>query len=366
MAPRSASPPALDPGFVRRTLFVVAVVLAALVAWRLTHVLLLLFGAVLIAVLLRTLAEPLHRWARLPVRWAVFAALVMVLGVLGLAGWTFGREVSAQVDVLGDRLPAAWETAQARLGQLPWGDRLIERAEQLLPSGADGAEPDAEPAPLPQPAPGMFADARAMAAAVFTGLAELLLVVVAGIFLALNPRSYRAGVLRLAPTETGRERLGCAFDVSGEGLRRWLIGQLISMGIVGLLVGLGTWAIGLPSPLALGLVAGLLEFVPILGPTLAAVPALLLALAQGPEAVAWTVLLYVAVQQVEGNLIMPLLQKRMVSLPPVLTLFAILSFGALFGAIGVLFATPLAVLGYLLVRTLYLDESLDQALGNGG
>lgn len=377
MAASSAKPPALDPDFMRRTLFVTAVVVVVLVAWRLIEVLLLLFGAVLIGVLLRTLAEPIQRYARLPPRWAVLAALLGVLAALGLAGWVFGREIQAQVTSLADRLPAAWETLQARLTRLPYGEQMVERLDQLAPAMAGDPAPAPEPeaaATAPADAapalPGfdasLFSGVRAVAASIMTGLGELVLVVFAGIFLALNPQSYRDGLMRLAPTDRSRKRLGLAFDVSGQGLRRWLLGQLISMSIVAVMVGLGTWAIGLPAPLALGLFAGLLEFVPIVGPTVAALPALLLALMAGPEAAAWTLALYVLVQQVEGNLIMPLVQKRMVALPPVLALFAILSFGALFGAIGILFATPLAVVVFLLVRTLHLGEDLEAAMQSEG
>ncbi|MDO1560223.1 AI-2E family transporter [Brevundimonas sp. 2R-24] len=357
MAGPSASPPALDPQFVRRAFFILLLGVGVLLAWRLTHVLLLIFGAVLIAVLLRTIAEPIQRYLRLPQRWAVLAALVGVFAFLGLAGWLFGRQIDAQLSSLSERLPLAWETVQSRLETLPYGREIVARLNELEPSsGAGGAGSD-------MLGSGVFSGARAVAATLMTGLGELILVIFAGLFLALNPQSYRDGLLRLAPTGGLKDKMGRAFDVSGEGLKRWLLGQLISMLLIGVLVTLGTWAIGLPSPLALGLFAGMLEFVPIVGPTLAFIPAFLLALLEGPDAVLWTVLLYVIIQQIEGNLIMPLVQKRMLTLPPVLTLFAILAFAALFGPIGILFATPLAVIIYLLVRTLYLGEDSDAAMG---
>ena len=207
---------------------------------------------------------------------------------------------------------------------------------------------------------GMFASVGAFASAVASALVELLLVIFAGLFLALNPQGYEAGVVKLfARRSPGAARVvGRSFDVAGKGLRLWLLGQLAAMVAVGLVTGLGAWAIGLPSPLALGVIAGVLEFVPIAGPILATVPALLLAATMGPQMILWTLVLYIAIQQVEGNLIMPMAQKQTVALPPVITLFAILIFAALFGPLGVLLATPLAVVLFAIVKGVYLDEPI--------
>ncbi|MFN3537149.1 MAG: AI-2E family transporter, partial [Brevundimonas sp.] len=207
---------------------------------------------------------------------------------------------------------------------------------------------------------GMFANVGAFAGLVASVIAELMLVIFAGLFLALNPQSYKAGFVRLFRKRSARtaDTVGKAFDVSGTGLRRWLLGQLAAMVAVGVVTGLGAWAIGLPSPLALGMIAGVMEFVPIVGPIVATIPALLLAATMGPEMILWTLLLYLVIQQIEGNLIMPLVQKRMVSLPPVIALFSILIFAALFGPLGVLLATPLAVVVFVLIKGVYLDEPI--------
>ena len=129
------------------------------------------------------------------------------------------------------------------------------------------------------------------------------------------------------------------------------------MVLVFVLTGLGLWAIGVPAALALALLAGLAEFVPIVGPIVAAVPALLIALSAGWQTALWTLLLYLAIQQVEGNVIQPLVQHRVVSLPPAITVFAVVAFGLLFGSLGVLFATPLAVVVFVAVWTLWVRET---------
>ena len=148
---------------------------------------------------------------------------------------------------------------------------------------------------------------------------------------------------------------------SERALRLWLKGQLIAMVAVGLLVGLGLWALGMPSALALGLLAGMLEFIPFAGPLIAAIPAILLALAVGPDMALWVLLLYFAVQQFEGYVLTPLVQQYAVDLPGVVLLFSLLAFGTLFGTLGLILAAPLTVVSYVLVKRLYVIEALHTA-----
>lgn len=336
--------------FVRRVLFVAVVAGLSLLVWRLSGVLLLLFGAVIVAVLLRSVADPIAR--RVPVgRRASLALATLVIGsALALVGWLFGAQVSAQTSALADLLPRAWTYFEAQVLRLPGGDQIVERMEELeqggeaLLSAVDG---------------GVLARVTGFVQTAMGAAVDLLLVVVAGVYFALRPDRYRDGVLLLVPP-TGRERVANAVEAAGQGLRRWLLGALVSMTTVGLLVGLGAWAIGLPSPLALGLLAGLAEFVPIVGPVASAVPGVLLGLSLGPETALWALALYVGVQQLEANLITPLVQKRAADLPPVLTLFAVVSFGVLFGPLGVVLATPLAVVALTLVKSLYLRDVLGE------
>jgi predicted PurR-regulated permease PerM len=133
---------------------------------------------------------------------------------------------------------------------------------------------------------------------------------------------------------------------------------MVSMTVVGLLTWIGLTIIGVPSALTLALVAAILEFVPFIGPIVAAVPALLLAFAQSPETAIWVAILFFGIQQFEGNILEPLVQQRAVSIPPAVLLFAIVAGGLLFGIIGILFAGPLTVVSYVLVKRLYVREAL--------
>jgi predicted PurR-regulated permease PerM len=187
-----------------------------------------------------------------------------------------------------------------------------------------------------------------------------MVVIVAGIFLALQPRFYATGAIKLVPPHK-RALIGEAMNECERALQLWLKGQLMAMVVVGLLVGTGLWLLGVPSALTLGLLAGLLEFIPFAGPILAMIPAVLLALAVSPDLAIWVLLLYLAVQQFEGNVLTPVVQQYAVDLPGVVLLFSLIGFGIIFGTLGVILAAPLAVVSYVLVKRLYVVEALHTA-----
>ncbi|HEX7948635.1 MAG TPA: AI-2E family transporter, partial [Phenylobacterium sp.] len=191
--------------------------------------------------------------------------------------------------------------------------------------------------------------------------AATVIVLFCGLYLAFHPATYLRGVLHLIPPRR-RDRAAQVVAACGEALNRWLLGALASMLLVGSLVGLGLWWAGVPSPLALGVLAGLAQFVPVIGPWAATVPGLIVAAAQGPQTLAWAGAIYLGSSQFEANVMTPLLLRQMVELPMGLTLFAVLAMGVLLGPLGVLFATPLAVVAYVVVRHLYVEDMLGDAM----
>jgi predicted PurR-regulated permease PerM len=146
-----------------------------------------------------------------------------------------------------------------------------------------------------------------------------------------------------------------ALDEAGVALRRWLIGQLGAMAFVGVLTGIGLWAIGVPLAVPLAVLMMLLDFVPVIGPFMAAIPGVLIAFSQSPQLALYAAMVYVGVQFVEGHFVMPLAQKWAVALPPALALLGIVAFGLVFGLIGVLFAMPLLVVTVVAVNKLYIE-----------
>ncbi|PZQ63240.1 MAG: AI-2E family transporter [Phenylobacterium zucineum] len=318
----------------------VAVYMLAQGAVRLASLWMLVFGSVVVAVVVRAIADPLVRWTRLKDGLAVLLSVILILVVLGSVGFLFGQEINIQVQQLLERLPGAWAQFQAWLAQSPAMADLVAQARTL------GAEAKQALALAPRFARGLV-----------SGVATLFLVVVAGIFLATHPAQAREGVLSMFPKRR-RARLREVMDACGRALKGWLKAQLFSMVLVGTMVGLGLKLIGVPAPLALGLFTGLAQFVPIIGPIVSTVPALLVAATGGLDTLALTLALYVGVSQLEANLITPLVQKNVASLPVVLGIFGVVGLGILFGPLGVLFATPLTLVLYTMVTMLYRQDVL--------
>ncbi|WP_203073199.1 AI-2E family transporter [Falsiroseomonas ponticola] len=348
-----SAPPSPPPGggwrsdiaFLRRTLIVAAILVLLLALWMAREAVLLAFAAVVVAVGLLAAAAPFQRW--LGRRWALAAAAGLVLAVLALGGALMGSQVQAQVSRLGEILPEAVEQAQRRLGiQLPGGG-----GAEGQPGGAS-VDPGAVGSALGRVA--------GFGATVVDAAAAVVLAMVGGVFLAADPGRYRRGLVMLLPRSQQR-RADEAMAASGKSLRQWLLATLLSMAIVGMLAGLGAWALGLPAPLAIAIFAGLCEFVPVIGSILGAVPALLLALTIGGDTFLWTLLLFVAIQQLEGAVIAPLVTQRMVNIPPALLLLSVVAFGAIFGLAGAVLAAPLTVVAFVMVKKLYVRETLGQA-----
>lgn len=333
-----------DAQFARRVVIAVAIAAAALALWHLRSVLLLLFAATLVAVLLTSLSGLIRRLLPIGAGAGLFAALALVLAVLGLAGYLFGAEVERQFQELARQLPDALAKAEAWLIEVGLRDDVLEQLRRAAPT------------------PGAVVDFVSGAFSILSGILSAIgLAIVGGIYLALQPQLYRDGLVRIWPPRLRATAAG-AFDAAGRALRSWLTGQLFAMLVIGTMSAIGLWAIGMPSWLALGLIAGIVQFVPLAGPILAAIPALLVALSQGPQMLLSVALLYIAIQQVEGNLLTPMVQREVSALPPALTIFTLVAFALLFGATGVILAVPLTVVIYAVVAKLWIRDTLGEAV----
>lgn len=337
--PTIAVPPDLRD-FTLRVLVVLAVVALALFAWRIREVLLLVFGAALVATLLRGLSDPVARHSPLSQGLAL-ALVALVLGgsLAALIGF-FGSELRQQAGELARRVPQGWQTAQDRIGASDLGTMVLEQLKASVPGPGN-----------------VLTGVAGFAAGLGAALTDLLLVTFGGLYLAAQPRLYRRGLLALLP-DGARERASRVLSASGSALQRWLVGQLLAMAVVGTMTAVGLQLLGVPTPLALGLLAALLEFVPVIGPIMAAVPAVLVAATVGVETAMWTAVLAAGIQQVENHALVPLIGRRTVALPPALTLFAIVAAGLALGLLGLLVAAPLTVVLYVAVAELWVRDTL--------
>lgn len=319
--------------FTWKMLIAAGVVGTLFLAWQVADALLLVFAGVLLAILFQRIAGLVRRFTGLPQGWSLGVVLLLLAALLIGGGVLMGQSVVSQFDQLSQQISGAVQ-------QLPGSLR-----DQIMKQGQDASS--------------WLNRLQTVASSVMFFLGDLVVVMFTAIYLAASPGVYQRGVILLVPPR-GHERAREVMDVMGDSLWKWLIGQLSAMAIVGVLTTAGLLLLGIPSAPALGLLAALLEFVPLIGPFLAAVPAILIAFAQSPQDALWVALLYLAIQQVEGNVVMPLMQKKVVDLPPVITIAAIAAGGVLFGLMGMFLATPFAVVMLVLVNMLYIEDKLGE------
>ena len=326
--------------FAKRVLIIAGIVALGLILWRLSNILLLVFAGFFVATVLRALAEPLSNATHIGYRRALTAVVILLLGLFGAGGWFFGDRVAEQFDQITAQVPQAWQRARGWLEQSQFGRYVLESLSGTF-VGADNAG---------------GALAR-LATGTFGAVADVGIVLVVGLYLAAEPELYRRGLLKIVPP-SARARIGDAFDAIETALKRWLLGQGMAMLAVGIMTGIGLWLLGIPMALGLAILAGVLEFVPYMGPFLAAVPAVLIAFAATPVDALYVLLLYWGVQQVENWALVPLIQKWSVDLPPALAILSLVVFGVLFGVPGIIVAAPLTIVVMILVKKLYIEGML--------
>lgn len=330
-----------DGTFVKRTLIVFAIGALFFILWQLRVLVVMLFASVVVATVFRAVAAPIERRTPLSETAAVGVAILIVFALVAGLLWLFGSEIARQTETLSNMLPSALQALEQLLAD--WGIAKEVSGWLSLPSPGGGS---------------VISSIMRFIVSLSSGVADTLVVLFGGIFLSLQPRLYRTGVVKLVP-KASRALAADAMTYSENALELWLKAQLVSMTVIGVFTAFGLWLIGVPSWLVLGLLAFALEFIPYAGPILASIPAILLALSVSPELALWTIGLYIVVQQLEGNVIYPLIQQWAVHVPAVVLLFSLLAFGALFGVVGVIFAAPLTVVCYVLVKRLYVVEALD-------
>lgn len=322
-----------------------ATVVALYLLGHLAQMLLVVFGGILFGVLLDGLTHQLAKRTRLPRALSltiVIAVLLLLLtGVILFAG----PKLVDQFATLAKRIPAAVDEIRTSLSQYEWGQRLLESLGTASGSMPKGSE-------LLGQVGGVFSTAAGAVSAV-------IVIFFTGIYLAADPYLYSRNLELLLP-KRHRQRARELLESIGTALKWWLTGRFSSMAVVGILTSVGLWITGVPLAFPLGLLAAILSFVPFIGPIAWVIPASLVALAESPELIVWVLTVYLAVQLLESYVITPLIQQRAVRIPPALLIVMQILMTVLFGIMGTLFATPLAVTAIVVVQILYVEGVLGE------
>ncbi len=303
------------------------------------------FAGILFAVFLRSGGGWIARRTGLAHGWGIGIFSFLFVAFFAAAGLAFAPAVTEQATEFARQIPEALGTVRNWLEQYPWGQRLLDRITPEALLSAEGGSA-----------------ATAALGGTFGALGNLVIVLFIGLYGAVDPGTYRAG-LRALVAPPLRPRADEVLDELGDVLSSWLGAQFIAMAVVGVLTWLGLWALSIPLALLLGLMAAILAFIPNIGPVIAAVPGLLLAIPEGATTVALVLGVYVAVQTLESYVVTPLLQQERVSLPPAFVIAMQVLFGVLFGLIGLALATPLAAVAMTLAREVYVKDYLEAGPG---
>ena len=352
---------------------VAAIVFGLLIALRFLWIAHAIFIVTFLGVLLGLAVSRAVDWLeKIHIKRGIAAPLVIlvVLGALVGVGAMMAPSLRSQTQQLSAELPKLVDQADKWLQQTP--------AKALVQQPQQPQQPQQSPQQSPQQAKqqpqqqkqqqesGLKAQLGKevrnsmkflfpIVSSIFGAVGGLVLVIFIAMYVAAQPGVYREGILHLIP-HSRRDRAEEYVDTLAQTLRQWLIARLIAMVMIGLIVGGGLALLDVKGAAALGLLAGLLEFVPFFGPIVSAVPALAMALLDSPQKALYVLILYLIVQQLEGNVITPLLLEKRLDIPPILTVVAVAALGVVFGVVGMLIAEPLLAAILVTTKMLYVND----------
>jgi predicted PurR-regulated permease PerM len=311
------------------------VVVLLLLFKTLFSLLLLVFAGILIAIFFHGFAGLLRSYLHLPHTASVVVSVLFNILLLVAFFWFVGNRLSEQATQLSDTLPSTIQNAKDKLSQSTIGSKILN---YLQHSGSSGKTRQA---------------IKSFFSSSFGVVSDLYIVFLLGMFFTAGPTMYKRGIIHLLPPKA-KDKGDELLKKLGTLLKKWLKGQIIGIVFIAVLTGIALVIIGMPLILTLALIAGLLNFIPNFGPIIALIPAVLLALMQGPTTAIIIVCVYTGIQIIQSAIEQPLVQKKMVNIPPALTIMGQVAMGTLGGFWGVLLATPLVAVIMTIVNDLYV------------
>ncbi|MBE9585601.1 AI-2E family transporter [Mucilaginibacter sp. JRF] len=305
------------------------------------NVLLMVFAGSLIAVFFHGFADMIQRWTKWKRAPCVIISVLGTFLLLGTLFWFMGNTIQHQIASLSDEFPKVVKAAQAKLQQTSWGAKLVKNV-----SGYDATQ--------------LMTTAQSFFSTSFGVLGDLYIILFLGIFFTSAPSLYKNGIIKLVPP-AAKENAHVVLDRLSFVLKGWMKGMLLAMCLIAVLTVTGLSVVGIPMALTLALLAGLLNFIPNFGPLIAMVPAVLLGFMDSANTAIIIAIMYILIQTLESNIITPMVQKKMIDLPPALTIISQVLMGTLSGVLGILLATPILAVVIVLVDELYVKRQKQDA-----
>lgn len=298
----------------------------------------------LLGIFLRTLTDWVRRLTKLSTIWALALVFLGLFAIFGLIGYLLASPISEHVAQLSLELPKAVAQLEQQLSRYTWGKTPAHELQN--PTG------------LLEQTGNWVSKAGSFFSITIETIIDAWVVLFCGIYLTTQPELHLEGFLRLIPPRKSA-RARAVLPQMGRDLQGWLFGQIFSMTVIGFLTWPGLWLLGIPLAAGLGLLAGILDFVPVVGPRVAGIVSCLLALLQSPMHAVYVVCLFVALHFFEGHVLVPQVRQHAIRLRSVLTIMAMLLFATLFGSWGLFLATPLLAFVMVATRALFVEDVLE-------
>ncbi|SHE29796.1 AI-2E family transporter [Flavisolibacter ginsengisoli] len=317
---------------------ILAFILILLLLFKATfNVLLLILAGTLIAVFFRGFSGLIKRKTKWKTGTSLIISVTISLLFLILIFWLMGSKLATQVTQFNESFPTTIENAKQQLNKTEIGKQVVQK----LSSEKTHKK--------------LTSVAQTFFKTSFGVLGDIYVILFIGLFFTVSPGVYKKGLVKLVPA-AGKHTAEDILEKMAGNLEKWLKGKLFAMLVVFVLTATGLLIIGVPMWLVLALIAGILNFIPNFGPLIALIPAVLVALLQGPSTAAWVAGLYIFVQIAESNFITPMVQQKLINIPPALIIIAQLMIAPLSGGWGLVVATPLMILIIVLVQELYIKK----------
>lgn len=312
----------------------------------LLHVFMLVFAAILAAVIVDGLTRMIQRHTPISRNWSLTTAFVLILLLCGAIVGLIWPQATDQIPQLAQQLPSAIQQLRA---QFPWAEQFGQQAADQASGNGAGMGQE------------MLSRALGIFSTALGAISSLFIILLLATYLVANPSVYISHLLQLLPHRR-RARVEQMFRIQGKALQLWLLGRLVSMLFVGVITAIGLLLLDVPMAMTLGLIAGVATFIPYLGPIIGAIPAVLVAFLEGPQTALYVVMLYFLVESVESSLIYPLAQRHVVHIPPAYTVIIQIGGGVIGGIPAVILATPLAVVSAVAIQMLYIEDVLGESV----
>ena len=333
-----------------RYIGLLALILALYILWQIRQILLLFFTGVVLATALNQLVRQFQRWG-IRRGWSIFLSLNILFAIFLIVFWLIVPPFIQQFQELVNLLPTVLQAIQNAVN---WLEERLLGADFSNFTGLDNIIQQIQPiaTQLVEHSIGLFSSS-------ITAVLQLLLVLVLTLMLLVNPQPYRQSFIRLFPSFY-RQRVSEILASCEVALGSWTVGVLIEMVFIAALSGIGLWILQVPLALAHAILAGLLNFIPNIGPTLSVVLPMAIALIDAPWKAVAVLILYIVIQQIESYWLTPTIMAKQVSLLPAITLTSQIVFASFFGALGLLMALPLTVVAKTWIEEVLVKDVLDK------